>query len=65
MQEREYQDFPSENFCHSVPNNFVEEPFSVSLIRGMEKLWIRKRCGRGSIKTFRREIFVTQYRISS
>ena len=31
-----YQDFPSQTFCLTVPNNFVGEPFSVSLIAGTE-----------------------------
>ena len=34
----EYQDFPSKFFCLTVPKNFViKEPFSVSLISGIEK----------------------------
>ena len=28
-------------FCLTVPKNFVGEPFSVSLISGTEKVWIR------------------------
>ncbi len=32
---REYQDFPSERFCLTVPKNFVEERFSASLISGI------------------------------
>ena len=33
-----YQDFPSKFFCLTVPKNFVGEPFSVSLISGIEKI---------------------------
>ena len=32
-----YQKFPSKNFCFTVPRKFVGEPFSVSLISGIEK----------------------------
>ena len=35
------------------------ESFSVSLISGIEKVWIR---GGGSMKIFRRKIFVSQCR---
>ena len=35
----EYQDFPSKIFCLRVPKKLVREPFSVSLISGMEKLF--------------------------
>ena len=34
---RQYQDFPSKIFCLRVPKKLVREPFSVSLISGMEK----------------------------
>ena len=37
----EYQDFPSKIFCLTVPKIFVGEPFSVSLISGIEKDWMR------------------------
>ena len=33
--------FSSKIFCLTVPKNFVGEPFSVSLISGTEKVWIR------------------------
>ena len=33
----EYQDFPSKVFCLTLPKIFVGEPFSVSLISGIEK----------------------------
>ena len=32
-----HHDFPSKTFCLTVPKNFVGEPFSVSLISGIEK----------------------------
>ena len=35
-----YHDFPLENFCLTVPKNFVEEPFCVS-----ENFWYRKMLG--------------------
>ena len=35
----EYQDFPSKNFCLTVPKNFVQEPFSVSVFSGIEKFY--------------------------
>ena len=59
----EYQDFPSKTFCLTVPRNFVGKPFSVSLIFGAEKVWIRG--GGGSVKIFRRKIFVSQCRKTS
>ena len=44
----EYQGFPSEYYCPTVPKNFVGEPFSVALISGFEKVWI----GRGEYQDF-------------
>ena len=44
----EYHDFPSNNFCLTVPKIFVGEPFSVALISGIEKVWI----GRGEYQDF-------------
>ena len=35
----EYQQFLSKIFCLTVPKNFVGEPFSVSLISGIEKIY--------------------------
>ena len=37
--EREVSRFPSKKFCLTVPKNFVGEPFSVSLISGIEKFY--------------------------
>ena len=35
----ECQDVPSKIFCLTVPKNFVGEPFRMSLISGIEKLY--------------------------
>ena len=32
--------FPSKIFCLTVPKNAVGEPFSLSLISGIEKVWM-------------------------
>ena len=56
----EYQDFPSITFCLTVPKNSVGEYFTVAIISGIEKFWIRE-VG-GSIKIFRRKFFVSQCR---
>ena len=92
----EYQDFPSKNLCLTVTKNSVGESFTVALILGNEKVWIRKGVyqgfaskilcltvpklsvgesftvalfsgsekvwigGRGSIKIFRRKVYVSQ-----
>ena len=37
----EYQDFPSKIFCLTVPKISVGESFTVSIISGIEKVWIR------------------------
>ena len=37
--EREVLRFPSKKFCLTVPKNFVGEPFSVSIISGIEKFY--------------------------
>ena len=37
MHNRGYHKFPSKIFCLTVPENFVKEPFSVSLISGIKK----------------------------
>ena len=36
MHNRGYHKFPSKIFCLTVPKNFVNEPFSVSLISGIK-----------------------------
>ena len=35
----EYGDFPSKNFCLTEPKTFVREPFSVSLVLGIENFY--------------------------
>ena len=52
---REYQDFPSKIFCLTVPKISVGESFTVALISGIEKVWIR---GGGVVSRF----FVSQCR---
>ena len=39
MHNRGYHNFPSKIFCLTVPKNFVGEPFSVSLISGIERFY--------------------------
>ena len=53
-----YQDFPSKVFCLTVPKNFVGEPFSVSLISGVEKICASE----GYVTIFRPSFFVSQCR---
>ena len=48
----EYQDFPSKTFCLTVPRNFARKPFSVSLLSGVEKVWIKE----GGVSRFSFEI---------
>ena len=38
----EYQGLPSKTFCLTVHKIFVEESFTVALISGTEKVWIRR-----------------------
>ena len=58
----EYQDFPSENFCLTVPKIFVWELLNVELISGTEKTWIKEG---GSIKISGGKFFVSQCRKTS
>ena len=53
--------FSVEIFCLTVPKNAVGEPFSLSLISGIEieKVWMRGWRGGGSVKIFRRKFFVS------
>ena len=46
----EYQDLPSKISCLTVPKIFVGEPFSVSLISGIEKLMPVRGISRFSIE---------------
>ena len=48
--------FPSKSFCLKVRKNFVEEPFSLSIISGIEKLHGSK----GYVTILRLKIFVSQ-----
>ena len=57
----EYQDFPSNFSCLSVPKNAIGEPLSLSLISGIEKVWMRG-WGGGGVKIFRRKFLVSQCR---
>ena len=57
----EYQDFPSETICLTVSKVFVREPFSVSLISGIEKFYAYE----GNITIFSRKFVVSQYRKTS
>ena len=47
--------FSVENICLTVPRNFAGKPFSVSLLSGAEKVWIREGWGvsRFSFENFR------------
>ena len=45
---KQYQDFAPKFFCLTVPKKFVREPFIVSLISGMEKIF----CFRGYVTIF-------------
>ena len=55
----EFQDFQSKIFSLTVPKISVGESFTVALFSGIEKVWIREG---GSIKIFRRKLFVSQCR---
>ena len=50
----EYQDFPSENFCLTVPKILVGELLNVALISGTEKTWIKG----GGVSRFSVEFFL-------
>ena len=45
------RDFPSKFACLTVPKNFVGKPFSLSIISGIEKVWMR-RWGLGECQDF-------------
>ena len=48
-------------FLFTVPKNAVGEPFCLSLISGIEKVWMRG-WGEGGVKIFRRKFHVSQCR---
>ena len=54
----EHQDFPSKFFCVTMPKILVGEPFSVSLISGIEK----SLCFRGLCHSFLSNNFVAECR---
>ena len=49
--------FPSKIFCLTVPKNAAGEPFSLSLISGIEKVWMRGWGGGGERQYFSSKIF--------
>ena len=51
----EFQDFLSKFFCLTVPKNSVGESFTVAIISGIEKFWIR---GGGEYQVFPWKIFL-------
>ena len=55
----EYEEFPSEFFCLTLPKNSAGVSFTVALISGVQKVWIR---GVGGIKIFHRKFFASQCR---
>ena len=55
---RVYHDFQAKFFCLTLPKNIIGEPFSVSLISGIEKFYASK----GYVTTFCQIFFVSQCR---
>ena len=53
----ECQDFASKIFRLTVPKNFVGQPFRVSLVSGIEKVYASE----GYVTIFCRKFFVSQY----
>ena len=61
--EGEVSRFPSKVFCPTVLKNAVGEPFSLSIISGIEEVWVRVFGGGGvSVLIFREKFPVSQYR---
>ena len=56
MLHRLCHDFASKVICLTVPKNALGEPFSLSLISGIEKVWMRG-WGGGGVSRFSVEIF--------
>ena len=50
--------FPSKVFCLTVPKNAVGEPFNISLISGIEKIWMRG-WGGGGVSRYSVENFLS------
>ena len=50
--EGEVSRFPSKIFCLTAPKNATGEPFSLSLISGIEKVWMRWCGGGGEFQNF-------------
>ena len=58
--EGEVSRFLSKSFCLTVPKNAVGELFSLSLVSGIEEVWMRG--WGGSVKIFRGNILFSQCR---
>ena len=52
-----YRSFPSKNFSLKSPKNFVWEPFSPSLISGIEKIYASE----AYVTIFRPKFFVSHH----
>ena len=52
MGEGEYRNFPSKIFSLKLPKNIVGEPFSPSLISGIEKIYASEGLSRLSVENF-------------
>ena len=65
MLHRLCHDFASKVICLTVPKNALGEPFSLSLISGIEKVWMRGWGGGGVYQDFQSKFFVSQCRKNS
>ena len=54
----EYRNFPSNFSCLKLPKPFVGQPFSLSIVSGIEIIYASE----GYVTIFRRKIFVSKYR---
>ena len=52
----EYRNFPSNFFCLKLPKHIVGEPFSLSLVSGVENIYASE----GYVTIFREKIFVSK-----
>ena len=59
MLQRVMSRFSIEIFCLAVPKNAVGELFSLSLISGIEKVWMRGLGGGGGVSRFFVENFLS------